>query len=197
MQYIKTALLLTTSAMFSACATSSATKQGGAIKIQVNEVNAHIELGKRTNGTAEISTFQIFGLKFHSDASGKRFSGMTSNLVVPGYAASAGDSTSASLPGVALINSGLGQVASLASDPLYFMFGTPASREAALSAARHEAVEKSDADGIIETKARVETSGFSLLGLIGWGTANASVEGQGVKIATGSLPKTRVVIEKQ
>jgi len=197
MQYIKTALLLTTSAMLSACATSSATKQGGAINPQVNDVNAHIELGKRTTGAAEISTFQIFGLKFHSDASGKRFSGMTSNLVVPGYAASAGNSTSASLPGEALINSGLGQVASLASDPLYFLFGTPASREAALSAARHEAVEKSDADGIIETKARVETSGFSLLGLIGWGTANASVEGQGVKIAAGSLYKSRVVIDKQ
>ena len=60
-----------------------------------------------------------------------------------------------------------------------------------------DAVEKSDADGIIETKAKVETTGFSLLGLIGWGTATANVEGQGVKIASGALHKARVVVEKQ
>jgi hypothetical protein len=84
------------------------------------------------------------------------------------------------------------------SDPLYFLFGSPASRQAALSAARHEAVEKSDADGIIETKAKVDTTGFSLLGIIGWGTATANVEGQGVKIAPGAIfSKSRVLNEKQ
>jgi hypothetical protein len=182
-------------ALLPACATSSATKQGGAINPNVNDVNAHIELGRRTSASAEISTFQIFGLKFHSDASGKRFSGLRSNLVVPGYAAT--PSTNSALPGISLVEGAVGQVGSIAADPLHFLFGSPASRESALSAARHDAVEKSDADGIIETKAKVETTGFSLLGLIGWGTATANVEGQGVKIAPGALNKGRVVIEKQ
>jgi hypothetical protein len=65
-----------------------------------------------------------------------------------------------------------------------------------LSAARNEAVEKSEADGIIETKAKVDTTGFSLLGLIGWGTASASVEGQGVKISKGTLYRGHVVLER-
>ncbi|MEI7775416.1 MAG: hypothetical protein WCK17_11650, partial [Verrucomicrobiota bacterium] len=78
-----------------------------------------------------------------------------------------------------------------------FLFGSPASRESALSAARHDAVENSDGDGIIETKAKVDTTGFSLLGVIGWGTATAVVEGQGVKLAPGALQKSRVIIEKQ
>lgn len=192
----QTALGILSSALLSACATSSATKQGGAINPNVNDVNAHIELGRRTSASAEINTFEIFGLKFHSDASGKRFSGLQSNLVVPGYAATPAANQQA-IPGVSDIQGALGRFAAISSDPLYFLFGTPASREAALSAARHEAVERSEADGIIETKAKVETTGFSLFGLIGWGTAAASVEGQGVKIAPGALNKGRVIIEKQ
>lgn len=196
MKPIQSALLILSSAFLSACATSSATKQGGAINPSVSDVNAHIELGTRTSASAEISTFQVLGLKFHSDASGKRFSGLRSNLVVPGYATTAAASGS-TLPGEAVINGAIGQATSIATDPLYFLFGSPASRESALSAARHEAVEKSQADGIIETKAKVETTGFSLLGIIGWGTASATVEGQGVKIASGALHKARVLVEKQ
>jgi hypothetical protein len=192
---IRTTALLLSSVLLSACATSSATKQGGAINPSVSDVNAHIELGKRTSASAEISTFQILGLRFHSDASGKRFSGLRSNLVVPGYAAT--PAATSPIPGGALIEGVTGQASSLFSDPLYFLFGSPASRDAALSSARHDAVEASDADGIIETKAKVETTGFSFLGIIGWGTATANVEGQGVKIATGALHKSRVLVEKQ
>jgi hypothetical protein len=196
MKSTQTIALLLTSALFSACATSSATKQGGAINPSVSDVNAHIELGRRTAASAEISTFQIFGLKFHSDVDGKRFSGLRSNLVVPGYSSTA--TSVSSIPGVALVEGALGSAGTLVSDPLYFLFGSPASRQAALSAARHEAVEKSDADGIIETKAKVDTTGFSLLGIIGWGTATANVEGQGVKIAPGAIfSKSRVLNEKQ
>lgn len=195
MNPIQTTVLIISSALLSACATSSATKQGGAINPNVNDVNAHIELGRRTGASAEITTFQILGLKFHSDAAGKRFSGLRSNLVVPGYAVT--PSADSSIPGVAILEGAVSQVGAIATDPLYFLFGSPASREAALSAARHEAVEKCDADGIIETKAKVETTGFSLLGLVGWGSATANVEGQGVKIAPGALNKGRVIIEKQ
>ncbi len=195
MKFYHSAAIALTGLLLSACATSSSTKQGGAIRPNITDMNARIELGKRTKASAEIHTFEIFGLKFHSDASGKRFSGTTSNLVVPGYASSAASSTS-SLPGEAIINNGLGQVSAFASDPLHLMFGSPASREAALSAARHDAVEKTDADGIIETKAKVDTTGFSLLRFIGWGTATATVEGQGVKIVPGALNRTRVILEK-
>jgi hypothetical protein len=195
MKLTQSTLLLACAGLLSACATSSATKQGGALSIQVRDVDAHIGLAQRTSGTAEISTFQIFGLKFHSDASGKRFSGQTSNLVVPGYAVAPSPNVS-TFPGEALLTGALGNVGGIAKDPLYFLFGSPATREGALSAARNEAVEKSEADGIIETKAKVDTTGFSLLGLIGWGTASASVEGQGVKISKGTLYRGHVVLER-
>ena len=133
MKPFQTTILVLSSALLSACATSSATKQGGAINPHVSDVNAHIELGRRTAASAEISTFQIFGLKFHSDASGKRFSGLRSNLVVPGYAST--PAVNSAIPGLAVVEGAAGQVGSLASDPLYFLFGSPASREAALSAA--------------------------------------------------------------
>jgi hypothetical protein len=78
-----------------------------------------------------------------------------------------------------------------------FLFVSPALRESALSAARHQAVEKSDVDGIIETKAKVDTTGFSLLGFIGWGTATATVEGEGVKIAPSAIHGSRVIVSKE
>ena len=52
----QTALLILSSALLSACATASATKQGGAINPNVNDVNAHIELGKRTAASAAAPT---------------------------------------------------------------------------------------------------------------------------------------------
>jgi hypothetical protein len=195
MNPIQTSLLIASSVLLSACATSSATKQGGAINPNVNDVNAHIELSNRTSASAEISTFEILGLKFHSDASGKRFSGLRSNLVVPGYSVT--PSTGASIPVLSVAEGALSEAGSILSDPVHFLFGSPASRESALSSARHDAVERSNADGIIETKAKVETTGFSLLHLVGWGTASATVEGQGIKIAPGALNKGRVIIEKQ
>jgi hypothetical protein len=181
----------------SACSTTSATKQGGAIDPRIRDINAHLSLAERTKGSAEISTFQILGLKFHSDASGKRFSGQSTALVVPGYAVGVEQASGSSLPGTAEVARVVNAYTALFSDPLYFLFGSPATREGALSAARNEAVEHSAGDGIIETKAKVETTGFSLLGIIGWGTANASVEGQGVKISNGGFNASRVQIVDQ
>ena len=189
-------VLISTASLLSACATSSSTKQGGAISPNVGDVNGHIELGKKTKGSASISTFEIFGLRFHSDASGKRFSGQSSNLVVPAYSGYASSTSGSSIPGEAIINNGLGKVSSIANDPIHFLFGSPASSEAALSAARYEAVESSEGDGIIETKAKADTSGFSLLHFSGWGTATAQVEGQGIKLAQGELKRAHVVISK-
>ena len=187
---------LAVASTFSACSTTSATKQGGAISPNINDINAHLSLANRTKGAAEISTFQILGLKFHSDASGKRFSGQSTALVVPGYSGSTSANSGVVIPGAAEISGLMNQSSSLLSDPLYFLFGSPATREGALSAARNEAVETSAGDGIIETKAKVDTTGFSLLGIIGWGTATATVEGQGVRIQPGSFNKTRVQIVK-
>jgi hypothetical protein len=85
----------------------------------------------------------------------------------------------------------------LGDGPHLFPFRLPALKESALSATRHEAVEKSDADGIIETKAKVDTTGFTLLGFIGWGAVTAAVEGQGVKIAPSAIHKSRVIVSKE
>lgn len=63
-----------------------------------------------------------------------------------------------------------------------FLFGPPVSRRDAESAAVYNAITRNQVDGAICTKIKSETSGFSLLGIIGYGTATANLEGHGAKL---------------
>ena len=189
-------IALTSAALFPACSSTHNTQTGGKIvSPSVKDMPAHLELGKRTKGTSEINTFQILGLKFHSDATtGKRISTNPSSLSVPAYHSDSGAATGeGGLLGTGVILDRAFKVAdnviSVAEDPGFFLFGSPSSRTAALSSARWEAVETSGGDGIIETKAKVDVTGWSFLGIIGFGTAKGYVDGQSFKISPGYQPK--------
>lgn len=192
MKHIEKAITLTCAVLMSACASTHNTQTGGKIvSPSIKDMPAHLALGKATHGSSEIETFQILGLKFHSDATtGKRISSNPSSLSVPAYHTdSNGAVTEGPIPGTGLIiDTASGAVAkalSIAEDPGFFLFGSPSSRTAALSSARWEAVETSGGDGIIETKAKVDITGWSILGIIGFGTAKGHVDGQSFKIAPG------------
>jgi hypothetical protein len=63
-----------------------------------------------------------------------------------------------------------------------FLFGPPVSRCEVAQAAAFNAIQTGSIDAVYQSKVSTETSGFSLLGLIGYGTASATVEGHGVKL---------------
>jgi hypothetical protein len=182
-------------AMLSACASSHNTQVGGRIvSPRVSDMPAHLELGKRTKGESEIRTFQILWLKFHSDFEGKRVSTNPSTLAVPAYHSdSSGNVVGSPIPGADLVlgkvSEAAGRALAVTEDPAFFLFGSPASRVAALSSARWDAVDASGGDGIIETKAKVDVSGWSLLGIIGFGSAKGYVDGQSFKITPGYKAK--------
>lgn len=56
------------------------------------------------------------------------------------------------------------------------------SRRDAESAAVYNAITRNQVDGAICTKMTSETSGFSLLGIVGYGSATANLEGHGAKL---------------
>lgn len=64
-------------------------------------------------------------------------------------------------------------------------FQSPVDHQSALQAAYYDAIENSDADALMETRAKVEGFGFSLFGIIGYGKAAASITGKGLKIENG------------
>jgi hypothetical protein len=194
MKNVSTIAALTGAALLSACASTHNTQTGGRIvSPSITDLPSHLALGKKTKGTSEINTFQIVGLKFHSDATtGKRISTNPSSLAVPAYHSEMGAASGAGdglIPGASIIlnkvTSPTEKLLGLMEDPVFFLFGSPASRTAALSSARWEAVETSGGDGIIETRAKADITGWSILGLIGFGSAKGYVDGQSFKIAEG------------
>ena len=150
----------------SGCATSRNQVATGRVNPPiVGGINAHLELGGNViTGSAKVSTVEVLGLKFSSDGR-KRVGTIEMGLDLDG-----GTSLSALNP--------LGILGSL--------FRSPADEEYALSAAYYQAVEESQGDGLVATRAKVDVEGFSVLHIFGWGTASAEITGRDVKITKGA-----------
>lgn len=95
---------------------------------------------------------------------------------------------------------GAGNFGTLKESRSFNPFQPPVDRKSAVAAAYYDAIENSTADYIVQTRAKVETTGFSLLGIVGYGKAAASVSGQGLKLVRGGgrgySDTVRVVSEK-
>jgi hypothetical protein len=134
---------------------SGARQASSVIKPEIdNKVASTLELADSISSKAEISVFQLLWFKFKSGDNGK-FGGFSDDLGTP-YT----DDFSVG----------------------NFLWGSPASQRDAVSSAKYKAIITGRNDAIIETKVQVTNSGFSLLGIIGWGRAEATVEGRGVTL---------------
>jgi hypothetical protein len=124
----------------------------------VREISAHLRPSGSIKGSSELNTFEFLGMRFTSGQSRK----------------------------VGAIGNGLDiQNESASLNPLTWLFDSPASIREAVDSAYYDAVDRSNADGIISTRVKADKTGFSFLHIIGWGTATAEVKGRGVKIYEG------------
>ena len=128
----------------------------------IYRVNAHLEPGSKIEGTGEVRTFELLGVKF-TGGTDKRVGTVGNGLNI----------SAINTPGF--------------FNPLRWLFDSPASERAAVEAAYYDAVDKSGTDGIIATKVKSEKHGFSLLRIIGWGTSSAEITGKGLEIQTGVI----------
>jgi hypothetical protein len=144
-------LTLLASLLFFAGCGSSQSRQASSVLIPVVErVNAKLELTEPVTGNAEITVFQFLWFKFKSGDTGK-MGDLTGQLALS-HEYSVGN----------------------------FLFGSPASKNDAVSAAKYNVINTGTNDAIIETKVHADNVGFSLLGILGWGKATAKIEGRGV-----------------
>lgn len=125
------------------------------------EVNAHLDLSNRVSGTATVETYQILFVKFNAGGQESRVGNVGNRLTLK--------------EGVSL-------------NPFELLFKSPADKQAAVDAAYFEAVENGNCDALINTKVRLHTDGYSILGLFGYGTASAAVDAYGLNITKGPLP---------
>jgi hypothetical protein len=126
-----------------------------------NNVNAHLDLKNRVSGSASIETYQVLFVKFNAG-------GQETNVGNVGNRLCLKDNF--------LLN------------PLELLFRSPADRQAAVDAAYYNAVQNGNCDGLINTRVQVHSDGFSILGLYGHGTANATVDAYGLNMTKGILP---------
>ncbi len=126
----------------------------------VEGLNAHLEPGQAIQGSGEIKTLEILGIKFSGGKSEQ----------------------------VGTIGNGLYIKSSPTLNPLRWLFGSPANVNAAVDSAYYDAVDKTNADGIISTRIKGEKTGWTFLHIFGWGTATAEVRGREVIIEKGQLP---------
>lgn len=130
-----------------------------------SQVNAHLDLKKRVSGTGSVETYQILFVKFNAG-------GQETN--------------------VGNVGNRLRLKENFPLNPFELLFSSPADRQAAVDAAYYDAVQNGNCDGLINTKVQLHTDGFSILGLYGHGTANASVEAYGLNMTKGILPNTNM-----
>jgi len=127
-------------------------------------VNAHVEALGRVSGQSSITTYEFLGFLVSSDRWSKQMGTIEDPLINPNdsFWSSAAYQTRQRL-----IN--------------------PADRQAAISAAYYDAIENSGADYLVETRAKIETTGYSFFGLFGWGKAVGTVSGVGMTITKGDF----------
>jgi len=135
----------------------------------IERVNAHLEVGSKIEGKAEIGTFEFLGIKF-TGGKDKKVGTVGNGLGIESHA--------------------INNPASF-SNPLRWLFDSPASERDAVDSAYYDAVDKSGSDGIIATKVKAEKHGFSLFHIIGWGTASAEITGKELTIQQGVIGKSR------
>lgn len=131
---------------------------GGLVAPQVSDTAARFDLAGPIKAKAELSGLQILFLRFTFGDAGKH-----------GALVSSGGDAFPPSTGIA---HALGA----------FLFGPPVTAADAESAAAYHAIAGNPMDGIIVSKSLSDESGFSLFGLIGWGSSSATIEGQGVKL---------------
>jgi hypothetical protein len=134
-----------------------------------SHVNAHLDLKNRVSGSASIETYQVLFVKFNAG-------GQETN--------------------VGNVGNRLRLKENFLSNPFELLFRSPADRQAAVDAAYYNAVENGNCDGLINTKVQVHSDGFSILGLYGHGTANATVDAYGLNMTKGILPNVNNVSPK-
>jgi hypothetical protein len=131
----------------------------GGISTNPININAHLQPVGPVQGQAEITAFQFLFYPFGTGE--KQYGNIESPLLPPS------------------------KFFSLHSlNP----FKAPVDRQSAINEAYYNAIENTSADYLVETRAKVETKGFSLFGIIGWGKAVATVSGQGLKLFRGMGP---------
>jgi hypothetical protein len=135
-----------------------------------SQVNAHLDLKNRVSGTGSVETYQILFVKFNAG-------GQETN--------------------VGNVGNRLRLKENFPINPFELLFRSPADRQAAVDAAYYSAVQNGNCDALINTKVQLHTDGFSILGLYGHGTANASVDAIGLNMTKGILPNSNTSINSR
>jgi hypothetical protein len=134
-----------------------------------SQVNAHLDLKNRVSGSGSVETYQVLFVKFNAG-------GQETN--------------------VGNVGNRLRLKENFPINPFELLFRSPADRQAAVDAAYYNAVQNGNCDGLINTRVQVHSDGFSILGLYGHGSANASVEAYGLNMIKGILPNVNNVCQK-
>jgi len=130
------------------------------------QLNAHLEPAKRVSASGSVETYQVLGFKWN--AGGQET-----------YAGNVG--------GRPVLNDGFGAFTPFQS-LIQTLIGSPADKQAAVDAAYYNAIEAVNTDALVNTKIKVHTEGFSILGIFGHGTSTATVDAYGANVVKGSLP---------
>lgn len=146
-------LLIPLVVLGSGCSTRTGTMPGGESVPVVRDIDATFVLGERVSATARVSSFQFLWMTFTSGDVGK-FGATSGGLDYVSEPFSLGD----------------------------LLFGPPVSQQQAASAAYFDATALQHCDALVQTRVKTERSGFSLLGLIGWGECAATIEGYEARI---------------
>jgi len=137
---------------------------GGHVDPAISGVDARLVPTSRINGQSEVETIQILGFKFNKGVDENR---------------------------VGCVGHRLPLGCDFSLNPIVYLFRSPADRQAAMDCAYYNAIENGNCDGMFETKATLKVTGYSILGIFGHGMATASVDGYGMNIAKGALPKNK------
>ena len=130
------------------------------------QLNAHLEPSKRVTASGNVETYQVLGFKWNAGGQEKYVGNVGGRPVLA-------NEFGAFTPFQSLIQS---------------LIGSPADKQAAVNEAYYNAIEAVNTDALLNTKVKVHTEGFSILGIYGHGTSTATVDGFGANVVKGSLP---------
>jgi hypothetical protein len=130
------------------------------------QLNAHLEPSKRVSANGNVETYQVLGFKWNAGGQETYVGNVGGRPVL-------GNEFGAFTPFQSLVQS---------------LFGSPADKQAAVNAAYYNAIEAVNTDALVNTKIKVHTEGFSILGIYGHGTSTATVDAYGANVVKGSLP---------
>jgi hypothetical protein len=135
------------------------------------QLNARLEPTKRVTASGTVETYEILGFKWNAGGQEKYVGNVGGRPALP-------DEIGAFTPFQSLIQA---------------LIGSPADKRAAINEAYYNAIEAVNTDALLNTKVKVHTEGFSILGLYGHGTSTATVDGFGASVVKGSLPYGTII----